>query len=77
MILFLTFYFRFVWPLVVKYDLILAHDSYFCTKFPYSAGFPVQRKESELFVGAIQNKNYSIATCPEDCRRGHKEWIHC
>ncbi|TRY79438.1 hypothetical protein TCAL_13182, partial [Tigriopus californicus] len=70
---------KYAWPLVVKKGLVLAHDSYFCKKYPFSVGFPTQRTKSRPpnFVGAVFKDGDASMVCPEECRRGHTEWTHC
>jgi len=69
---------KFVWPWAQH--SLLQHDSYSCSDFPGSKGFPTQRtKGPGNFVGAVATKSKKHTlwkVCPKKCRR-RKSWIHC
>lgn len=67
-----------VWPWAKR--LSLGHDSYLCHKYPYTRGFPTQRKkEPNNFMASVVNENNTLwKICPVKCRPAtHKDWLHC
>ena len=68
----------YVWPWAQ--EDVMEHDSYSCSIFPNSIGFPTERlDEPENFVGsAVSVNNRLWRVCPQECRRNnHTEWEHC
>jgi hypothetical protein len=73
---------RFVYPWAKK--VAIAHDSFHCKKFPYTAPFPVQRVAGiGNYVGSVVSLNATLgftegSVCPYKCRpKDHKDWIYC
>ena len=82
MFLGLTFFFvsllRYVWPW--SKNISIAHDSYNCKSYPYTKGFPTQRKnEINNFVGSVVFYERKIKEeCPIECRpKEHLNWTYC
>ena len=78
----LTFFFvsllRYVWPW--SKEISIAHDSYNCKSYPYTKGFPTQRKnEINNFVGSVVlNERKLKEECPIECRpKEHLNWTYC
>ena len=72
------FFFRYVWPWAKRVSI--GHDSYTCHSYPYTKGFPTQRKnEPNNFVASVVSENHTLwEICPEECRpKDHKDWTHC
>ena len=68
----------YVWPWARKVSV--QHDSYTCSQFPGSVGFPTARsKEPNNFVGAVVSEGHELwQQCPEQCRRqDHMDWSNC
>jgi len=69
---------RHVWPWAKR--LSIGHDSYTCESYPYTKGFPTQRRnEPNNFVASVVNENNTLwKECPKKCRpQEHLDWIHC
>lgn len=69
---------KYVWPWAKKVSI--GHDSYTCRSYPYTKGFPTQRKnEPNNFVASVVSENHTLwEVCPEECRpKNHLDWIHC
>ena len=70
---------RYVWPWVQDYSI--AHDSYFCEKFPNTRPFPVKRVEKEPnnhIAAAPCEKHIVTEECPLACRpKDHPDWELC
>ena len=63
-----------VWPWGKK--SVLQHDSYTCSYFPGSIGFPTERKDNDYnFIAAVGDMKI-WEECPESCRRKQK-WKYC
>jgi len=68
----------YVWPWAR--EVSVQHDSYTCSQFPGSVGFPTARsKKPNNFVGAVEAEGHQLwQQCPKRCRRQHHmDWSHC
>ena len=69
---------RYVWPW--SKEISIAHDSYNCKSYPYTKGFPTQRKnEINNQVGSIVLYGSKLEEeCPIECRpKEHLNWTYC
>ena len=73
----LYFTFRVVWK-VFGSKRTMQHDSYLCSIYKGSIGFPTQRSmKPNNFVGAVVTENVTLKQkCPLKCRRNVK-WKYC
>ena len=72
------FLMRYVWPWA-KWSSV-GHDSYHCSKYPFTKPFPSQRHFNESnFVASRQNVTRRLEVqCPKRCRPAvHKDWLYC
>lgn len=58
--------------------MTLQHDSYTCSRFPGSIGFPTQREDgpNNFVASVVKEGNTMKQKCPKKCRR-HLEWEYC
>lgn len=73
-----TFLKKHVYQLLKKSAII--HDSYCCSRFNDSVGFPTQR-QGNCYIGSIARnlkclKEEPHLVCPKQCRH-QKDWLFC
>ena len=73
-----TFLKRYVWPWA-RWSSV-SHDSYSCSRYPFTKPFPSQRhlNESNYVASAVTGHDRLEVQCPERCRPAiHKDWLYC
>jgi len=69
---------KYIWPWARWSSL--SHDSYSCTKFPYTKPFPTRRDvgENNFVAAVVEVKDILEEECPVECRpQDHPDWTTC
>ena len=56
----------------------VGHDSYLCSRYPNTKGFPTQRRIDMTYNFIGGGNGTLVRKCPLQCRpKDHKDWEYC